>query len=63
MRIKTKCLTILLAFLITGLTGSWVFAQEVRIGALQDTTGATSDVGKNEAAGVREAFQYYNDTG
>ena len=26
-------------------------------------TGATSDVGKDEALGVREAVQYYNDTG
>lgn len=38
-------------------------AQEVRLGALQDTTGATSDVGKDEAMGVREAVQYYNDAG
>ncbi len=49
--------------LILGLFLSSGFPQEVRIGALQDTTGPTSDVGKNEAAGVREAFQYYNDTG
>ncbi len=51
--------------LIIGLTASSVFgqAQEVRLGALQDTTGATSDVGKDEALGVREAVQYYNDTG
>ena len=48
-----------------GLTASWVFgqAQEVRLGALQDTTGGTSDVGKDEALGVREATQYYNDQG
>ncbi|MGQ9695322.1 MAG: ABC transporter substrate-binding protein [Thermodesulfobacteriota bacterium] len=42
---------------------SYAQAQEVRLGALQDTTGATSDVGKDEAMGVREAVQYYNDTG
>jgi len=35
----------------------------VKLGALQDTTGATSDVGKDEAMGVREAVQYYNDSG
>ncbi|MDI7262154.1 MAG: ABC transporter substrate-binding protein, partial [Thermodesulfobacteriota bacterium] len=63
MRIKSKLFLIVLASLILGLTASLVFAQEVKVGALQDTTGATSDVGKNEAAGVREAFQYYNDMG
>jgi len=42
---------------------SWAIGQEVKLGALQDTTGATSDVGKDEALGVREATQYYNDKG
>jgi len=60
---KIKIFTIILATLFMGVATSGVLAQEVRIGALQDTTGPTSDVGKNEAAGVREAFQYYNDTG
>lgn len=45
------------------LIASWAMGTEVRLGALQDTTGATSDVGKDEALGVREAVQYYNDTG
>ncbi len=45
------------------LFSTWAIGQEVRLGALQDTTGATSDVGKDEALGVREATQYYNDTG
>ena len=39
------------------------FGQQVNLGALQDMTGATSDVGKDEALGVREAVQYYNDHG
>ena len=40
------------------------YAQEVvKLGALQDLTGATSDVGKDEALGVKEAVQYYNDQG
>src|SRR3972149_11081732 len=40
------------------------FAQQVvKLGALQDLTGATSDVGKDEALGVKEAVQYYNDQG
>lgn len=52
------CLCFALCFI-----ASWAIGQEVRVGALQDTTGATSDVGKDEALGVREATQYYNDTG
>ncbi len=63
MRIESRVVTIVLTFLIIGLSGTWVLAQEVKLGALQDTTGATSDVGKDEALGVREAAQYYNDTG
>jgi len=35
----------------------------VKIGALQDITGATSDVGKDEALGVIEATAYFNDLG
>lgn len=35
----------------------------VKIGALQDMTGATSDVGADEAKGVAEAFTYFNDQG
>ncbi len=61
---KMKSLGIILALLfIVSFIGSSAFAQEVKLGALQDTTGATSDVGKDEAMGVREAVQYYNDAG
>src|SRR4030067_2142744 len=63
MRIKMRILAVVLTFVIMGFTTAWVFAQEVKLGALQDTTGATSDVGKDEALGVREAVQYYNDKG
>jgi len=35
----------------------------VKIGALQDMTGATSDVGVDEARGVAEAVAYFNDIG
>jgi branched-chain amino acid transport system substrate-binding protein len=63
MRIKFRIFAIGLTFLIMGFTASWGIAQEVKLGALQDLTGATSDVGKDEALGVREAVQYYNDTG
>ena len=63
MRIGRKLGVFFLAFLMIVLTGTWIWAQEVKLGALQDTTGATSDVGKDEALGVREAVQYYNDQG
>src|SRR5512136_2699787 len=63
MTVKTRFFTAVWVFLLIGLSASWVFSQEVKLGALQDTTGATSDVGKDEAMGVREAVQYYNDSG
>jgi branched-chain amino acid transport system substrate-binding protein len=63
MATQLRLFKIFLAVLIMGLAASSVFAQEVKLGALQDTTGATSDVGKDEAMGVREAVQYYNDAG
>jgi len=39
------------------------WAQEVKLGSLNDLTGPTSDVGKDVALGIREAVQYANDTG
>src|SRR4030065_2873953 len=60
---RVRIFMIVVISFMVGLSASWVFAQEVRLGALQDTTGATSDVGKDEALGVREAVQYYNDQG
>src|SRR4030066_2188485 len=63
MKIKIRILAIILTLFIGGLGASLVLAQEVRLGALQDLTGPTSDVGKGEAVGVRAAVQYYNDKG
>jgi len=63
MRKKIKFLSWIGAILSFIFFITYAHAQEVRLGALQDTTGATSDVGKDEAMGVREAVQYYNDTG
>ena len=55
---------IILPLLILSLLSTSAWAVEfVRLGALQDVTGATSDVGKDEALGVREAVAYVNDTG
>jgi branched-chain amino acid transport system substrate-binding protein len=36
---------------------------EIKVGAIMDITGATSDVGKDYALAVREAIQYVNDQG
>lgn len=38
-------------------------AEQINIGALNDMTGATSDVGKDYALGIAEAIHYVNDTG
>ena len=38
-------------------------AKTIRIGGLMDTTGATSDVGKDYALGMVEAFKYINEKG
>jgi len=38
-------------------------AEQINVGALNDMTGATSDVGKDYALGIGEAIHYVNDTG
>jgi branched-chain amino acid transport system substrate-binding protein len=38
-------------------------AASIKIGGLNDTTGATSDVGKDYALGMAEAFKYINEQG
>jgi len=38
-------------------------AATIKIGSLNDMTGATSDVGKDFALGIAEAIHYINDTG
>jgi branched-chain amino acid transport system substrate-binding protein len=60
---KMRLLAVVLTLIFIGLSAPSAFSQEVKLGALQDLTGATSDVGKDEAMGVREAVQYYNESG
>lgn len=50
---------VLLAAGLAGVAG----AASVKIGALNDMTGATSDVGKDYALGIAEAIHYANDNG
>jgi len=48
--------------LIVGFTTT-TGAEEIKVGALNDMTGATSDVGKDYALGIAEAIKYVNETG
>ncbi len=50
-----------LIFLL-GLTGTGA-AKTIKIGGIMDTTGATSDVGKDYAIGMAEAFKWINEQG
>ena len=43
--------------------GSMAVAKDIRIGGIMDTTGATSDVGKDYAIGMDEAWKYINEQG
>jgi branched-chain amino acid transport system substrate-binding protein len=48
--------------LLAGFAGA-AAAQEIKIGGIMDMTGATSDVGKDYAMGMAEAFKYINEQG
>ncbi|MCJ7830281.1 MAG: ABC transporter substrate-binding protein, partial [Desulfobacterales bacterium] len=54
--VSLACLCV--ASLLTAAT-----AETIKIGSLNDMTGATSDVGKDYALGIAEAIHYVNDTG
>ena len=55
-------LSVFTLILTMGLTAT-AGAEEVKVGALNDMTGATSDVGKDYALGIAEAIHYVNDNG
>ena len=61
---KMKKIIILLCSVVflLGLS-SMALAKTIKIGGIMDTTGATSDVGKDYAIGMAEAFHYINDAG
>jgi branched-chain amino acid transport system substrate-binding protein len=60
---KSKFLVVFITlFLLAGFS-SVASAGTIKIGALNDTTGATSDVGKDYALGIAEAIHYVNDAG
>ncbi len=59
-RLMLRMLALALALAVPA-GAAW--AQEIKLGSLNDLTGPTSDVGKDVALGIREAVQYVNDTG
>lgn len=60
----TLLFTVISMVLLCAGGAAWAQAKgEVRVGSLNDTTGATSDVGKDYALGIAEAIAYINDTG
>ncbi len=64
MRVIGKSFQPFVALVLLGLFFSPVWgAEEVKIGSINDITGATSDVGKDYALGIREAIQFVNDQG
>ena len=63
---KSMVLRLLVTFLavlfIMGFSGI-AAAKDIKIGGLMDCTGGTSDVGKDYAIGMAEAFKYINSVG
>jgi len=59
---KSKLLVLFLVLCFLASFSQFAGAAEV-IGALNDTTGATSDVGKDYALGISEVVHYINDQG
>lgn len=53
----------LTALVLVGFSSMAGAAETIKIGALNDMTGATSDVGKDYALGIAEAIHYINDIG
>jgi branched-chain amino acid transport system substrate-binding protein len=58
---KAFVLSLVLLF-VSGVSAA-ALAAEIKVGGIMDTTGATSDVGKDYAIGMEEAFKYINDQG
>jgi branched-chain amino acid transport system substrate-binding protein len=58
-----KYLLIFLSTLLLSLFSGTAMADVIKIGSLNDMTGATSDVGKDYAMGIAEAIHYVNENG
>jgi branched-chain amino acid transport system substrate-binding protein len=55
-----KLFVVLTALLMAA---SFAYAKDIRIAVLTDESGATADVGKPYAEGVRDCIRYFNDNG
>ena len=62
-RKRLLILWVALALLAVGLAFGPSHAAKIKIGGIMDTSGATSDVGKDYATGMVEAFNWINDHG
>lgn len=60
---KKLIITIASLALLLGLSMPAAAGEVVKIGAISDMTGATSDVGKDYALGIQEAVAWLNDNG
>jgi len=58
-----KVLVVLLGVVFLAGFSTIVAAKEIKVGGIMDTTGATSDVGKDYAIGMSDAFKYINSQG
>jgi branched-chain amino acid transport system substrate-binding protein len=59
----SKILVVLFVLALLSGFSSVAGATTIKIGALNDVTGATSDVGKDYALGISDAIHYVNDNG
>jgi len=61
--ISLKVLAVLASVALLAGFSTVAAAKEIKIGGIMDTTGGTSDVGKDYAIGMSDAFKYINDNG
>lgn len=61
-KIVAKVFTLLFAAVLITASAS-IGAETIKVGSLNDMTGATSDVGKDYALGIAEAIHYVNENG
>jgi branched-chain amino acid transport system substrate-binding protein len=59
----SKVLVLLFAMALIAGVSPMAGAETINVGALNDVTGATSDVGKDYALGISDAIHYVNDNG
>jgi len=61
--ISLKVLVVLLGVVFLAGISTIAAAKQIKVGGIMDTTGATSDVGKDYAIGMSDAYKYINSQG